>query len=435
MRLLRSTMLLCVALLALGSPAQAQDSFRLKDGDTVVFYGDSITNQSLYTTFVESYVVTRFPQLKVRFVNSGWGEERVGGGPGGPVDVRLRRDVIAYQPTVMTIMLGMNDGECRPFNPEVYTTYTIGYKHIINTVKAALPGIRVTVIQPSPFDEVTRPADSAGGYNYLQPDGSVLMRVPAGYNNVLIRYGQFVKELGERENLTVADMNSPVVATLEKAKAIDPHTAERIIPDRMHPGPGGHLIMAEALLKAWNAPAQVSSVEIDAAGKHLVRAENTAVTGLNVAGSLTWIQTDKALPLPLDWKDKALALAVQCSDLVEALDEQPLKVTGLTAARYALKIDGEDVAVFTRQQLEAGLNLAVLPTPMAKQAISVQELTFRHNKIHSVRWFELQVPLENQPYAHLQPAMDTLDKLEAEIIAKQRATAQPKPRIYELIPQ
>jgi lysophospholipase L1-like esterase len=418
MKFVRQVVVGFVVLLALASSAHAQGSFPLRNGDCVIFYGDSITDQRLYTTFVESYVVTRFPRLNVRFIHSGWGGDRVSGGGGGPIDVRLRRDVIAYKPTVMTIMLGMNDGGVRPFDQELYDKFTSGYENIIKTVKAAVPGIRIVVIEPSPYDDVTRPA----GF-------------PGGYNSVLVRYGQFLRAMAQRESLTVADLNSPVVAALEKAQTVDPKIAQMIVPDRVHPGPGGHLIMAEALLKAWKAPAQVSSVEIDAAGKRVVRAENAAVTGLNADASLTWTQTDKALPMPLEWKDKVLALSVQSSDVVEALDKQPLKVTGLTADRYALKIDGEDVGVFTRPQLEAGVNLAVLPTPMAKQALSVHELTLRHNQIHYARWRELEVPLANQSYPKLQPAMAALDKLEAEIIAKQRATAQPKPRKYQLTPQ
>jgi hypothetical protein len=42
------------------------------DGDGVVFYGDSITEAASYTTFVESYVLTRFPGFNVAFVNSEW---------------------------------------------------------------------------------------------------------------------------------------------------------------------------------------------------------------------------------------------------------------------------------------------------------------------------------------------------------------------------
>ncbi len=88
-----------VLLLALGGSAAAQappPPFALHDGDTVVFYGDSTTDQRLYTTDVENYVVTRFPALHIRFVHSGWGGDRVTGGGGGPIDTRLPRDVFAY---------------------------------------------------------------------------------------------------------------------------------------------------------------------------------------------------------------------------------------------------------------------------------------------------------------------------------------------------
>src|SRR5438270_8532360 len=114
--------LLLVSLMAVS--AWAEDSFYLKSGDRVVFYGDSITDQRLYTTFVETFVVTRFPTLDVTFTHSGWGGDRVGGGGGGPVDLRLQRDVFPYHPTVVTIMLGMNDGSYRPFDQTLFDTFS-----------------------------------------------------------------------------------------------------------------------------------------------------------------------------------------------------------------------------------------------------------------------------------------------------------------------
>ena len=110
--MLKLLRLLCAMALMCGSAWTAGD-FYLRDGDRVVFYGDSITDQRLYTVLTEDFIVTRYPKLNVTFIHSGWGGDRVSGGGGGPIQVRLQRDVIAYRPTVMTVMLGMNDGQYR----------------------------------------------------------------------------------------------------------------------------------------------------------------------------------------------------------------------------------------------------------------------------------------------------------------------------------
>ena len=422
MKLWRRTLLFLVAAFCLAVTALAQGNFQLKDGDTVVFYGDSITDQRLYTTYTESYVLTRFPRLHIRFVHSGVGGDRVTGGSGGPIDLRLSRDVVAYHPTVMTIMLGMNDGNVHAWDEPTFKTYSTGYEHIIDSMKKAAPGLRITVIEPSPYDDVTRPPTFEGGYNA-----------------VLVRYGQYLKELGERNGLVVADQNAPIVAMLEKAKAADPDLAQKIIPDRVHPGEGGHLIMAEALLKAWNAPSTVASVEIDASKKRVVHAGNAKVTELRAGQDLSWSETDEALPfplpVPLDSARKPFALAVRSSDFVEALDQEPLKVTGLAAARYVLTIDGEKVGDFNKEELENGINLAVLPTPMVTQAAKVHDLTLKHNQVHFARWRNVQVSLQDLNFAHQQAALDALDKLEDEIIQEQRAASQPKARHYILTPE
>lgn len=417
MKALNKLIGLCLLLLVTVT-ASAQDGFYLKSGDRVVFYGDSITDQRLYTTFVESYVLTRFPKLDVSFVHSGWGGDRVTGGGGGTIDVRLPRDVVAYKPTVVTVMLGMNDGRYRAFDQQIFDTYANGYQKIVQRLKTDLPGLRMTLIQPSPYDDVTRAPMFEGGYNA-----------------VLVRYSQFVKELAAKEKLDVADLNTAVVAALKKANATDAATAQKIIADRVHPGPGGHLLMAAELLKAWKAPAVVSAVELDAAKGSVLRVENTQATELKNEGGLTWTQTDNSLPLPIDMNDAATALAIKSSDVMDSLNRQMLKVAGLTAARYQLKLDGEALGDFTKEQLSEGINLAWYPTPMAKQAAAVHALTLRHNTLHFTAWRQVQVPFQTSKSANVTKAIDSLHALEQEVIAEQRAAAQPKPHRYELIPK
>lgn len=391
--------------------------FHLKGGDHVVFFGDSITDQRLYTTFVETYAVTRFPTMDVRFTHSGWGGDRVTGGGGGGIQTRLARDVIAYKPSVVTIMLGMNDGRYRAFDQQIFDIFSSGYKGIVKTLKTELPGVRITAIQPSPYDDVTRAPNFKGGYN-----------------STLLRYSEFLAELAASEGLQIADLNRPVAAMLVSAKASDAALAEKILPDRVHPGPAGHIVMAEQLLKSWGAPSLVSSVDIDAAKKQVASSQNTTVTEPVFEGSVAWTQLDASLPMPVDMSDPVMALAVNSSGFMDHLNRQTLRVAGLPAGNHTLLIDGEAVGTYTAKQLADGVNLAAVETPMWAQATKVHDLTLTRAAIHNTRWRNVQVPLEEEKPASINATIAALDKLSEELRQQQRAAAKPVAHRFELVP-
>jgi lysophospholipase L1-like esterase len=404
--------------------ARSADSFYLNDGDRVVFYGDSITDQRLYTTLAETYVVTRYPKLNVTFVHSGWGGDRVSGGGGGPIDMRLQRDVIAYQPTVITVMLGMNDGLYQPPTGANDKVFYAGFEHIVNTLRAALPKVRITAIEPSPYDDVTRTP-----------------LFPGGYNAVLINFGHWIANYAKQNNLTVADLNTPLVAMLVKANQADPVHAQKILPDRVHPGVAGHLIMAEQLLKAWDARPIVAAVSIDDSDgvPKLNSSEHAQVTELSAEGGVRWTELDDALPLPFaEWEEggdgAVTSLAIHSSDITAAINEEPLKVTGLKVDRYTLQIDGTAVGTFSKTELASGVNLASLKTPMTQQADEVHKLTVEHATIHNDRWRTIQIPLEKYNLPQTKATMDAMDALEAQVVQKQHEAAQPKPHTFQLVP-
>ena len=401
----------------LSTRGEEKKLFYVQDGDRVVFYGDSITDQRLYTTDIESFIVTRFPKKNVTFVHSGWGGDRVTGGGGGPIDLRLHRDVIAYKPTVMTIMLGMNDGSYRAFDPDIFKTYTNGYAHIIDVVKKELPGLRLTLIVPSPFDDVTR-----------EP------KFPGGYNSVLVQYGDYVRSLAGQENATVADLNAPVVAALQKAKEVDAKLSVKLIADRVHPGPAGHLLMAEALLKSWGAPSTVSKASLDAADKKMVQAVGCSIKHLKTTPLLSWDQLDDSLPMPLYPRDDAMALALKASDFLETLDQEIVKVVNLSAANYELRIDTQPVGTYSKDELATGVNLATAKTPMQAQAVEVHKLTLLHNDIHFNRWRQVQVNQTYQELPNLPEVMNDLDGVEKSVVAAQRKRAKPVVHHFELVP-
>ena len=191
--------------------------------------------------------------------------------------------------------------------------------------------------------------------------------------------------------------------------------------------------MAKALLKAWKAPAVVTTGELDAETAKATRTENTDVTTVSKEAGLSWDEMDRALPMPLDLKDPGVALAVKASDVEQALDEEMLRIHGLPAKSYKLSIDGEEVGTFAAAQLESGINLAMQSTPMTRQAADVHALTLKHNNIHAARWRNVQVALEKDDLAHKQAAVDALDLLENDIVKRQRAAAQPKPHHYSVV--
>ncbi len=408
----------CVLLTAVAAkaqqPAKAAD-FAIAEGDRVVFYGDSITEQRLYTTDIELFILTRFPDRKVSFFQSGVGGDRVSGGSGGPIDQRLRRDVFDHQPTVVTIMLGMNDGYDRALAPDIFESYKNGYRYIVEAIQKEMPKARLTLLKPSPFDDVTHAEN-----------------FPGGYNKTLLQFGFYLGELAAEKHASTADLNAPVVDALQKAKAKNVSLDTLLIPDRVHPGPAIHWVMAESVLEAWGAMPEVTSVHIDAGGKLAAQVSNTEVSGITKsAGRLRWTQMDKALPLPMGplESDPLLQLTLSSSDLIRALDSESLRVTSLPPASYKLRIDEREIGAFSAEQLAAGINLALLETPMLEQSRRVAMDTQVKNTLET-QLFDLGD--SNDPV--LPETIKQLAAAEEKAVAHQRADAQPVAHHYELLP-
>ncbi len=400
-KLLPAVAMSMVALFSVRYAHAAAGKFFLKNGDRVCFYGDSITEQRFYPADVQTYVLTRFPKLHVRFVDAGVGGDRVTGGWAGPINLRLKRDVFPFKPNVVTIMLGMNDAGYRPFNQALFNTYKKGYEHIVASLKKHLPGVRIVLLETSPYDDFTQ-----------KPN------FPGGYNAVLIRYDHFVRKLAAKNHLMCVDFNTPMMNVTKQAEKINPKLAAGILPGRVHPSPIGELMMAQALLKAWGAPATVTNVAISGHGR-VVRAVNTSVSGVQAKnGTISWTQRDNALPFPIialheNWPqfpswdlflppqpnpkftNPVAALVVKLSGFMHQFDRQTLTVSGLAAGKYALSINGQKIGEFTATQLGKGINLARYFTPMLWQAYRVNNMVWEEIQNHFVAWHGVQTMYEN----------------------------------------
>lgn len=405
--------LLFFAIFSVADAQPAPDArFALKDGDRVVFYGDSITAQRLYTRFVEDIVVSRYPQMHVSFFNAGVSGDTVSGGHAGDMATRVKRDVVPWQPTVVTIMLGMNDGRYTAEFDANFKAYADGYHKLIAAIRNAVPGVRLFLVCPSPYDEVGHPS--------LIP----------GYNGILLRYGQFVSDLGKQEGIPVIDLNGPMTAAIHAGMKIDPLLAGALLPDRIHPSPSGHWIMASAIAKGWNLDPVISSTTIRAPDGKVEDQYNTSVTEIQInQNKIFWKQEDGAVPLPLELNDPFVQFLFQVSDLAQ-LDQQLLRVTGLTGAEYVLSIDQQKIGTFSREELAKGINLATLQTPMEQSAKAIDWTADDRGKVGGAR-FDLLTEKETIP-SRVQ-GLEALDLLDQRMIIQEYDAAKPKAHAFELV--
>jgi lysophospholipase L1-like esterase len=348
------------ALFTFSAPASADDFF-FRDGDRVVIIGDSITEQHLYSNYVEMWTVSRFPKWNLTFRNVGIGGDRSTGG-----NSRFKRDVLVHQPTAMTVDFGMNDGNYRAFDEPGFKTYMGGLQGMADQAKAA--NIRVAWITPSPVEK--------------SEDG----RAIEGYNQTLEKYSDGVKQIAEGNGGLFVDQFHPFVAAIDKARDANPKN--RIGGgDAVHPGPPGQAVMAWAILKGLNFPKLVSQVEIDAAQPKVVASEKCQVSELAAKdGGLSFQRADEALPF---FPAEAESIN-QWAPVRDELNQYGLKVIGLKAGKYEIRLNGAKIADYTAEELAAGVNLtkpALASGPVAEQVNAVWAAVRAKNQYYHDRVF------------------------------------------------
>lgn len=425
------TVLLACVLVA---PTRAAD-FALRDGDRVVFLGDSITEQRLYTTYIETYALTRHPSWRLTFRNVGWGgdtswlrqrahpdENKLFAAEGAALDALveksvgqgLDRDVMPLKPTFVTVKFGMNDHSYQAFRPDIFRAYARSQAEIAKVLQGA--GARVTFLTPQPIED-KRP----------DPDQDVR-------NLSLRRFSDGLREVADRTHAAFVDMFAPYQRLMLDARTADP---KAVIGggDAVHPGPAGQTIMAWAVLKGLGATPTVSKAELQLPAKTVTteacRVENVVTTPNGVA----FDRLDEALPLPIDARAES---ALKLAPIVDDLSRYELRVSGLPEGRYEIAIDGESVTKTDAAQLAQGVNLSTIGGPIKQQAQEVLALVFKKNDRFFERWRGVQLysapgwlrgpELEGRREAELKRLDAEVRDLEAQIDAKRK----PRSRRFEI---
>jgi lysophospholipase L1-like esterase/pimeloyl-ACP methyl ester carboxylesterase len=401
----------------------------VNDGDSIVFFGDSITHQCLYTQYVEDYFYTRFPKMRLRMHNAG-----VSGDVAWEALERFDGDVAAYKPKYVMVLLGMNDGNHEPFNQAIFDTY----RHDMTAIFRRIEKINATpiILTPTMFDarirRIRRPAADTESTSL--------------YNAVLAYYGAWLRERAVEQGFGFVDLWGPLNdATLEQRKT-DPNFT--LVPDSVHPGPAGHVVMAAAIVHDLGLPRQVSNLRItlDAKGQHQVEAAGGQLRDLRWHDNrleFTW----HAECLPWVLPEEAQT-GVRLTDLGHRLSRESLEIHGLAPGKYALIIDGHDVGAFDSEQLELHVELQDnARTPQYHQALEIARLNERRNEgaVDALRdeWWKFQEYIDARREARAHPdsvqAADKLSEAKRQIGGMARRVAEDEveakrieDKIYEL---
>lgn len=406
----------------------------LKDGDTLVFLGDSITHQCLYTQYVEDYFYTRYPKLRVRFHNAG-----VGGDRAADALARFEEDVAAYKPKYVTILLGMNDGTYRDFDKATFDTYQAGMNTILEKIAAL--GATAVPMTPTMFD--TRAKRISG--KTQEPRDTY-------YNGVLALYGTWLREQAEVRGLGFVDMWSPLNnLTLEQRKKTPNFT---MIRDGVHPEAAGQAVMAVAIINDIVPRSMVSTILIEEkAGKLAATVTGGKVTDFQAGDAISFTFAAERLPWVLP---PEAAEGYKLTKAGHRNSNEKITVRGLKPGEYELKIDGHSVGAYPSSKLAAGLELQENEkTPQYQQALKVALLNKQRNDLayHPLRDQYAQLKGKRRELAKIDPKSPeyAAKKTEfeqwqagqkakvAELLAKAKefedqiyATNQPPPRKYEL---
>ncbi|MHB1462163.1 MAG: SGNH/GDSL hydrolase family protein [Armatimonadota bacterium] len=357
MNLMRKFSLLAIAALVLVLASSVLlASPILKSGQTLVFYGDSITEQRIYTRYVMDYFTMRYPGVTYHFRNAGWSGDTAPGGAN-----RLRRDVLSLKPDVVTIVFGMNDGKYTKFSQENFDAYMNGMKKIVQQLKQAK--VKVVLLTPGCVD-----VDKQEGLRLF-------------YNETLAKFGEGVQQLAKDENLPFFNLHDLMLNAQTQAKADDP--AFTMIPDSVHPVNPGHAIMALGVLKALGCTDQPASLVINTNAKTTV-AKKSSVTNLAVASDkLSFTRTDSALPA---WFNPDVDAIRKYVPLTAELNNYPLTVKGLAQGDWQLTVGGMTLGTFTSDELAKGVNLAEMQGPWKPMGEMVDAISGKQESCYLGYW-------------------------------------------------
>jgi lysophospholipase L1-like esterase len=346
---------ICLLLpLLLAGPLRAD--FLVQPNDVVGIGGDSITEQHLYTAFMEDYLLMCQPTEGQKIVQFGWSGEQA-----PSLLARLESDVYPFKPTVMTTCYGMNDGHYGPITDAVTDTYRKAQTGIVESLKQH--NVRVIILGSSKCVDSSK--------YQIHPGGDSVV-----YNKTLGALADIDKQIAQQEGVIYADLFGITYDTMKKAKAKFGDDYNFGGPDGVHPKQNGQLVMAYVFLKALGCDGNIGTINVKAGlnaatgspGQEIVSCQDGTVTVKSTRYPFCFNGT------PDSKNPETTAAITTVFPFNQDLNRYRLVVEGLTASKAKVTWGGT-TKEFTAAQLAQGVNLAseFLVNPFVEQFAKVNQ--------------------------------------------------------------
>lgn len=334
------TAILLFLLLLNKANAQSNSTFKLKDGDKVVFLGNSLFENELQYGYLELALTTRYPGNNITYRNLGWTGDNVWGegrstytNPPTPYE-HLMQQITKAQPTVVFVAYGgveSQDGE------EGVAKFKDGYNKLLNKIDEL--GAKSILLSPIPV-------------MYNDTAAHTIKR-----NANIELYSNVIAGIASERKKQFIDIYKPVQKWAQTNAILD---------GAVNLNEAGYYLLAQELEKNLGFPARDNqlNVVISKTG-----ATSSAPVKIEPAGDanvrFTIDETILPLPLPADYKKGMGGTRI-------------IKISGLKKGFYTLTADHQQIITASAQSWADGVE--IVQGPDFNETKQIQEMIQKKNE-------------------------------------------------------
>jgi hypothetical protein len=383
--------------------------FIIQDGDTVVFYGDGVSDVQWSPMFIRTYIATRYPEWRNTFIN------RVVGGDEAISIKRFERDVVDQKPDVAFFMICGDDKGNGKLSSKRVKTFLGNVEESVCMLRIKSPKTKLVLASSSLKGNSTFRRSCENSSKSCSCNLLMLSRAEKELAGKLdVPFFDVGKRCG---NLVCLDDLSQKALTLSS--------------DALHLQEQRGLSVAVFMLEEMHADGNLASVFLEAIEAVSKKSEKCEVRAVNWSceGEFVFERCCDSLPFAVSATSATSATSAFLAEINDKLNRDILQVVNLDSKAFELIIDGRFIALLREDEFAKGINLSKYDTPMRRQALKVFAAARKLDKLKNEIFLLIR---QKQLDGFGRVTKDTPPDLKAKLPAMNKAIESAKLALYSL---